>query len=616
MKPQKDYNTKITALYERLSKDDELSGESNSITNQKRMLEEYARQNGHENIRHYTDDGWSGANFERPSWKKLIADIEAGIVGAVIVKDMSRVGRDYLQVGFYTEVMFRQKKVHFIAISNGVDSNRRESAEFAPFLNIMNEWYVRDTSRKITTVLHNKGASGKAHLTNNIIYGYKADPNDKEHWIIDEEAAEVVRRIYRMCVNGKGPYMIARTLSDDRVERPSYYLGKQGLGTSASCYDTENPYLWRGATVRDILHKPEYKGHTVNFRTYKESYKDKRSAKAEREDWAVFEGTQEAIIDEHTWNMVQELTKTARKCKKGEPNALTGKLFCADCGAKMYNHRHKSMIRRDIYDPQGYRKEPPQDIYECSAHNIGQQSYRDKCSPHHIQTKAVRALLLETIRNTCNYAIENEEDFRELVGDMSGRQRAEQAQAAKKRIEKNEKRRDGINRLVKKMYEDNISGKLSDRQLEVMLKDYEAELAALERMLSEDYEEQEKIDTEQANTDMFLQLAGRYTDFTELTPAMINEFVAKVIVHEGKGTGAYRTQEVEIYLNYVGKIEIPQEETVLTEEEKAALERKRIKLEKKRACNRRYMARKREETRRRIAEEKQAAAKQAKGTSV
>lgn len=598
MKRRNDCSTKVTALYERLSKDDELSGESNSITNQKRMLEDYAERNGYANIRHYTDDGWSGANFERPSWKKMVEDIEEGVVGAVIVKDMSRVGRDYLQVGFYTEVMFRQKRVHFIAISNGVDSDKRESAEFAPFLNIMNEWYVRDTSRKITTVLHNKGNTGKAHLTNNIIYGYKADPDNKDHWIIDEEAAEVVRRIYRLCINGFGPYQIARILTNDEVERPSYYLGKQGLGTSASVYDEERPYFWRGGTVADILRKPEYVGHTVNFRTYKESYKDKRSFKADKEQWVIFEDTQEAIIDQYTFDTVQELLKTKR-CTKvmDEPaNPLTGKMFCADCGAKMYNHRHKyGRMRKDMYYPKGHREAKPQDDYECSQNNLGREYLEKRCTPHHIRTEAVNAILLDTIHKTCDYAIENEEEFREIVGNMSDRQKEEQIKTTEKRIKKNERRQNEINRLIKKMYEDNISGRLSDKQLSAMLKDYEAELSAVEKTLAADYEERDKNNEVTANTDMFLTLAKRYTDFDELTPAMVNEFVSKVIVHEAEGKGAHRTQEIEIFLNYVGKVELPQEEPQeMTEEEKKAEAERIAKIEKHRAANRAWAAKRRE----------------------
>ena len=260
MKPKKLGNGKITALYERLSRDDDLTGDSNSIINQKKMLEDYAKANGFTNCVHFTDDGWSGGSFDRPSWKRMIEGIGKGEIAAVLVKDLSRVGRDYLQVGFYTEVMFREKGVRFVAITNGVDSDKRESSEFAPFLNIMNEWYIRDCSRKITSVLRARGMSGK-HTSNHCIYGYKKDPNDKDHWIIDEEAAEVVRRIYRMAIEGKGPYEIARILATEKVERPSYYLAQRGMGNHQSNYNAADPYTWRGGTVADILSKQEYMGH-------------------------------------------------------------------------------------------------------------------------------------------------------------------------------------------------------------------------------------------------------------------------------------------------------------------------------------------------------------------
>lgn len=591
---------KITALYERLSKDDEQSGESNSITNQKKILEDYAEKNGYANLSHYTDDGWSGASFDRPNWKRLIEDVEQGKIGTVIVKDMSRVGRDYLQVGFYTEVMFREKGVHFIAISNGVDSEKRESAEFAPFLNIMNEWYVRDTSRKITTVLRARGMTGNAHTSNHCPYGYKKDTLDSTHWVIDEPAAEVVRRIFRLCIAGKGPYDIARILHDEKVERPSYYMGKRGLGTHCTTYDTENPYMWRGNTVATILSKPEYMGHTVNFRTYKESYKDKKAKKTPKEELVIFKNTQEPIVDEETWNMAQELRRTVRRPDiLGEANPLTGKMFCADCGAKMYNHRHRTArYRKDIYTKGKGRWIAPEDDYNCSNYNLGRQKYRQQCSSHSIQTKAVNALVLETIKETCNYAVANEGEFKGIICKLSSSRKADAGKTVRQRIKKNEKRYGEVNRLIKKLYEDNISGKLSDKRFDVMLNDYESELAELENNLETDNAELEEINTDRENADLFMELAKKYTDFEELTPAMINEFVSKIVVHKAEGIGAGRTQEVEIFLNYIGKIEIPHEETELTEEEKAQQEKERIRLEKKRACNRKYMARKREEIRR------------------
>ena len=593
-------STKITALYERLSKDDELSGESNSITNQKKILEDYAEKNGYANLCHYTDDGWSGANFDRPNWKRLIEDVEQGKIDTVIVKDMSRVGRDYLQVGFYTEVMFREKGVHFIAISNGVDSEKRKSAEFAPFLNIMNEWYVHDTSRKITTVLRARGMSGNAHTSTHCPYGYKKDPLDANHWIIDEEAAEVVRRIYRLCIAGHGPYHIARILYDEKIERPSYDMGKRGLGTHATTYDTENPYIWCGNTVAVILSKPEYMGHTVNFRTYKESYKDKRSKKTPNDELIIFKNTQEPIIDEETWNRVQELRKTVRRADRiGGANSLTGKMFCADCGAKMYNHRRRNeRYRKDMYTKGKVRWSKPEDEYNCSNYILGSQKHLEQCSSHSIRTWAVKALVLETIKETCNYAVTNEDAFKELICKLSSGRKIDAGKTINQRIKKTEKRYSEVNRLIKKLYEDNISGKLSDKRFDMMLKDYETELAELETRLEADKAELEEINTDKANADLFMELVKKYTDFEELTPAMINEFVSKIVVHQAEGVGANRKQEVEIFLNYIGRIEIPHEEVELTEEEKAAQEKERIRLEKKRESSRKYMARIREEIRR------------------
>ena len=295
---------KITALYERLSRDDEMAtGDSNSIIHQKQMLEAYAAQHKFGNICHYTDDGWSGGSFDRPDWKRLIADIEAGKVGCVIAKDMSRIGRDYLQTGFYTEVLFREKGVRFIAITNGIDSNVQNSGEFAPFLNVINEWYIRDCSRKVTSVLRNKGMSGK-RMTTSAIYGYRKDPDDPDRWLIDEEAAAVVRRIFQLTIEGNGPHQIARFLTEEKIERPAYYLGQRGQGIHQNRDYSEQRYTWGGNTVAHILSKQEYMGHTVNFRTYKESYKDKKPKKTDQKDWVIFENTHEAIVDEKTWHLV------------------------------------------------------------------------------------------------------------------------------------------------------------------------------------------------------------------------------------------------------------------------------------------------------------------------
>lgn len=599
MRTKKAENEKITALYERLSRDDEMVGDSNSIVNQKKMLEDYAKQNGYTNIEHFTDDGYSGGSFDRPDWKRMVAGIEDGSIGTVIVKDMSRIGRDYLQVGFYTEVMFKEKEVHFIAIANGVDNQKRESSEFAPFLNIMNEWYIRDSSRKVTTVLRARGMEGK-HTTNNAIYGYRKSEEDKNQWVIDEEAAEVVRRIYRMSLEGKGPYEIARILSEEQIERPSYYLAKRGLGTCRSNNNTATPYVWRGATVRDILSKPEYMGHTVNFRSYKESYKDKRAKKTPKEDWVIFKNTQEAIVSEEMWNKVQELRKTVRRTDTvGEANPFTGLLYCADCGAKMYNHRGGAGRARNWKGELNGKRRPDRDEYNCSTYNLSRQSYDKQCSQHYIRTEVVRKLVLETIKAVSDYVITNEEEFINRIYSSSRDKQKESIKSLKRKIAQDTKRVNELNMLMKKLYEDNISGKLSDKRFEFMLSEFENEQDTLEISMENAKAEIEKYESDTVRADKFIELVKRYTDFSELTTPMLNEFVEKILVHEADYSSGERVQEVEIYLNFIGKFELPVKEP--TAEEITEHEKLKARRAKKAEYNRRYM----EKRRKRIAEEEQ-----------
>lgn len=599
MRTKKAENEKITALYERLSCDDEMVGDSNSIVNQKKMLEDYAKQNGYTNIEHFTDDGYSGGSFDRPDWKRMVVGIEDGSIGTVIVKDMSRIGRDYLQVGFYTEVMFKEKEVHFIAIANGVDNQKRESSEFAPFLNIMNEWYIRDSSRKVTTVLRARGMEGK-HTTNNAIYGYRKSEDDKNQWVIDEEAAEVVRRIYRMSLEGKGPYEIARILSEEQIERPSYYLAKRGLGTCRSNNNTATPYVWRGATVSDILSKPEYMGHTVNFHSYKESYKDKRAKKTPKEDWVIFKNTQEAIVSEEMWNKVQELRKTVRRTDTvGEANPFTGLLYCADCGAKMYNHRGGAGRARNWKGELNGKRRPDRDEYNCSTYNLSRQSYDKQCSQHYVRTEVVRKLVLETIKAVSDYVITNEEEFINRIYSTSRDKQKESIRSLKRKIAQDTKRVNELNMLMKKLYEDNISGKLSDKRFELMLSEFENEQDTLEISMENAKAEIEKYESDTVRAGKFIELVKRYTDFSELTPPMLNEFVEKILVHEADYSSGERVQEVEIYLNFSGKFELPVKEPIA--EEIAEHEKLKAHRAKKAEYNRRYM----EKRRKRIAEEEQ-----------
>ena len=313
---------KITALYSRLSRDDEQAGESGSITTQKIMLEDYAAKNGFENIRHFTDDGVSGTTFERKGFRAMIEEIESGNVGTIICKDMSRIGRDYLQTGFYTEVFFRQNGVRFIAVSNGIDSKNGESSEFAPFLNIMAEWYARDASRKQKAAYQVRGNNGR-RTTNGIIYGYLKDPSDKTKWVIDPEAAAVVLRIFQMTVSGMGPFQIAKVLEADGIETPGCHLAKRGFGTRKNNV-YKRPFRWAGTTIANMLEKPEYMGHTVNFRSTKESYKDKKQTKKPKEDWVIIENTHEPIVAPGTWETAQRCRKVKRRPDSmGEASPLT-----------------------------------------------------------------------------------------------------------------------------------------------------------------------------------------------------------------------------------------------------------------------------------------------------
>ena len=487
--------------------------------------------------------------------------------------------------------MFREKGVRFIAISNGVDSTHSESNEFAPFLNIMNEWYVRDTSRKIKSVLRNKGMEGK-HLTSNAIYGYKKDPENNNHWLVDEEAAAVVRRIFQLIIEGNGPMQVARILTNEKVERPSYYLAKQGLGTCRGNCDMTRPYSWTATTITDLVSKPEYMGHTVNFRTFKESYKDKHSQYTNPEDWLIFRDTQEAIVDEDTWYMVQKIRKTKhRPIAQGKANPLTGLMFCADCGAKMFNHRTKGYEKKDKDGNPTGKYTNAQNNYTCSTYSKAKGHFENKCSQHHVRTDVVRDLILTTLQYTASYVKEHEDEFLEKVRKSNVLKQEADTKALTKKITKSEKRVAELDHMIKRIYEDNVSGKLSDKRFELLSADYEKEQSELEEFLTSAREQLATAKEEASNVDKFIALVHKYTDFSELTTPMIHEFIDRIEVHEADKSTGERTQEIDIYLKYVGKLDVPMPE--LTPEELAEEERKR----RKRAWNRTYNRRKAEKER-------------------
>lgn len=509
---------RITALYERLSRDDELAGDSNSIVNQKKMLEDYAKSNGYTDLVHFTDDGYSGGNFDRPGWKEMLRQIEDGSIGAVIVKDMSRVGRDYLQVGFYTEVFFREKGVHFVAISNGVDSDINTSSEFAPFLNIMNEWYLRDCSRKIKAVLQAKGRDGKP-ITNNPPYGYIKDPEDKNR-----------------------------------------------------C-DMSKPYEWAGVSVVRMLEKPEYMGDTVNFRTKKLSYKDKVAVKNDSDEIVVFTDTHEAIIDRKTWYMVQKLRKTKRRINtEGESNPFVGKIFCADCGGKMhYRNEGKRAGRKWRGLPDGSVRTTPA-CYNCGNYNNSHDQSGKVCCSHNIQAKVIDQFVLETIQYACKSVRMDERAFVESIRSASEIREQSEAKKLKAALKHQEKRYAELDILLKKVYEDNALGRLPDKRYEMLSAGYEKEQAELEQSIKACREQLTQYDEDTDRTEKFLALVHKYTDITELTPVIINEFVDKILVHKAEKIDGERVMEIEIYLNFISKVELPAQE--LTEEELAEVKEK------------------------------------------
>lgn len=576
-------DNRITALYERLSRDDDLAGDSNSIVNQKKMLEDYAKNNGYTNTVHFTDDGFSGGSFERPGWKQMLSRIENGDIGTVIVKDMSRVGRDYLQVGFYTEVFFREKGVRFIAVSNGVDSDNNTSSEFAPFLNIMNEWYLRDCSRKITAVLRAKGKEGKP-ITSNPPYGFVKDTEDKNHWLVDEEAAEVVRKIFRLTVEGMGPYQIAKRLMEEKVEKPSYYQATRQRGNYQTMCNFETPYNWTGGSVVRILERPEYMGDTVNFRSHKESYKDKKAVKNNSDEILVFQDTHEPIVDRRTWYMVQELRKTVRRVDtSGEGSLLTGKLYCADCGGKMHYRRSTTRAARDWRGIPNGGTERTSAGFNCGTYNSSRKQYKQVCFSHSIKEDTVKQLILETIRYALKSVRMDEAAFIKNMRSASEVRDKGEVKKLKADLSKKEKRFADLDMLIKKVYEDNAMGKLPDRRYEMLSADYEKEQQELEISMQEIREKLAQFEDDTDRTEEFLSLVRKYTDIQELTPAIVNEFVDKVMVHKIEVIDGERVQEIEIFLNYIGKVELPAQE--LSEEEMAAEEKKR----KRRAYSRAYL---------------------------
>ncbi|MCC2179629.1 MULTISPECIES: DUF4368 domain-containing protein [Blautia] len=570
-------NEKITALYERLSrddfgKDDDQQRESNSISNQKAMLEEFAARQGFTNIVHFTDDGISGTCFDRPGFLAMMKEVEAGNVEYLCIKDMSRMGRDYLKVGQIMEIL-RQRGVRLIAINDGVDSARGDD-DFTPFRNIMNEYYARDTSRKIRSTFQSKGKSGK-HLTGTVIYGYLWN-EARDQWLVDPEAAEVVKRIFAMTIDGYGPYQIASKLKEEKVLIPSAYLARHGEGVNKN-KTFKDVYGWGSSTICNILEKREYLGHTINFKTRKH-FKDKKSHYVPEDEWTIFENTHEAIIDQQTFDLVQKIRGNVRRYPDGwgEAAPLTGLLYCADCGGKMYVHRTNNGKRISQYTCSQYSKVPVGKL--CTTQ-------------HRINEDVVLSLVSEMLKAIAEYAKHDRAEFVRVVQEAQSSQQTAEVKKQRIRLATAKQRVSELEVLLCKIYEDNILGKLSDSRYATLDAQYEkeqteltAEISVLEKAIKS-YEKHEK------DADRFIALIDKYENFDKLTIAMLNEFIEKILVHERDRKGSIQTtQEVEIYFNFVGRFVPPAfGEVELTPEE---LEEIRKREERKDRLHQNYLKRK------------------------
>lgn len=530
--------SKITALYCRLSRDDELQGDSNSIKNQKAILKKYADDNDFRNTEFFVDDGVSGTTFDRPDFQRMIAEMDAGHIATIIAKDMSRLGRDYLKVGYYTEVAFPEADVRFIAINNGVDSANQQESDFTPFLNIINEWYAKDTSKKIKAVFKAKGESG-IPLSPNPPYGYMKDPENKNHWIIDKTAAEIVKQIFDLCIKGFGPSQIADKLHDAKVLSPSAYLKAKGGNPTALSYDE---YGWVARTVSNILSRREYLGHTVNFKTKRKSFKSKKMIINDSSEWQIFENTHDAIISQDIFDTVQRIRDGRRKpTPLGEMPILSGMVYCADCGSKLYQVRCKGWTHEKEY-------------MVCASYR---KKRKETCTSHQIKNVEIEAALLYAIQQVTAFAKEHEDEFVELVMKNNAKSTELSIRDSKKEYEQAIARTKKLDIFIQKLFEDNAEGKISDERFMKMTSTYETEQKQLkERIVSLEAiidEAKEKS----ANIDGFLEIVHTYTDIQELNAEIIRTFIEKVYVYQSETKWSRNTKKIKIIFNFIGEIEIP-----------------------------------------------------------
>ena len=519
---------KITALYCRLSQDDMLDGESNSITNQKAILKKYAEDNGFPNPTFYVDDGVSGTTWERDGFKAMLADIESGKVGTVITKDLSRLGRDYLKTGELIEMVFPDYDVRYIAMNDNVDTAKSEN-ELMAFKNIFNDWYARDTSKKIRAVFKAKGQAGK-HLCPPI-YGYKKSDTDKNLWVIDETAAEVVRKIFKLCIDGYGPVQIARILTEQGIPTPTAYALSQGRDNGRH---NAKLHRWGATTVSKILEKPEYCGHTVNFRTRMKSYKVHKIVYNPPEEWLIFENTHEPIISQQEFDLVQELRKHKRRPQRSEVvNPFAGMVYCADCGEKMYLSRRKN-------------ERPEQEHMRCSTY----AKDGDKCTVHYIRTCVLNEIVLGELNKLLASVRENEDEFVQTAMSNSVQRKSSELTKAKKTLKQAQKRIAELDRLFTRLYEDNVLGKISDERFAMMSKGYEDEECKLKETVAELTAYIDTAEQKSSDVTSFLQVVHRYERIEKLTPEIMHELIDKIIVHEADKSSGKRYQQIDIIYRF------------------------------------------------------------------
>ena len=527
-----------TALYCRLSCDDDLQGDSNSIRNQKMLLKQYADEHRLRNVKFYVDDGYSGSNFDRPDFQRMIRDIDEGKVSAVIVKDMSRFGRDHILVGYYTKYYFAEADVRFIAVYDQVDSELNPDDDITPFKNILNEMYAKDCSKKIKAVMKAKGNAGK-HLATHPPLGYKKDPNDKEKWVIDERGAKTVREIFSLCMNGYGPTQIARILTERKIDTPVVYFHKHGLPTPAKL--REDSEIWDQKSVARILENVEYTGCTVNFKTYKKSYKSKKRIKLPQEDWLIFENTQEVIIDRQTFDSVQKIRQCKRRpSRMGEMSSLSGMVYCADCGKRMYLCRCTTMKQAEYFNCSTYRKKK-----------------KNLCTSHQITVKAVETLLLDDLKRTLRFAQSQKEEFLRMLEENSEVKTKQEIKENLRELSAAEERIKALDKIIQSLYEDKVAGILSEERYLKLSDTYETEQADLTekaQMLKAEIEKDKKEKDEILD---FLCLVEKYSSIEELTPEIIRSFVDRIIVHEKRKENGHYRQEIEIVYNFIGAVEFP-----------------------------------------------------------